>query len=71
MIVYFEITTPKGSVTTSYAYLYHEICIERCIKDAEILLRVYPLAEKVSFEFSNSRYSISRVQTPNSPNDPR
>lgn len=71
MIVDFDITTQKGCVKMNRAYLYHEICIERCIKDAEILLKVYPLAEKVSFEFQNSRYSVSRELTPNCPNDPR
>lgn len=71
MIVDFEIATQKGRVKTNRAYLYHEICVERMIKDAEMFLKVYPLAEKVSFNFQCSRYSVSRAQTPNCPNDPR
>ena len=71
MIVYFTISSSKGSVSTSYAYRECEVCIEKIIKDAEILLRVYPLAKEVSFKFSNSRYSVSRDYSPNCPNNPR
>lgn len=71
MIVYFEIQSKRGCVSTNFAYPENEICIEKLIKDADMLLNVYHLAEKVSFNFQCSRYSVSRELTPNCPFDPR
>lgn len=60
-MIFFEITTEKECVIATYNYRDFEISIEKIIKDAKIFLRWYPGGEKVSFEFANSRYSVSRV----------